>query len=281
MPQGTPCVPAVDDLPAHRHAAGLLEQGLRVAPHHEQRHQVLEQRAAPRHQRGRAVDAGQQPAQLEPVLLRDVALGDGDEAGEAGLGRQQVVVRGIEPARALGVGEPVADGEDLALPVVEEVEVHAVDEREGARARSSRRAANAPGCGAAAPSGPRRGRATSRPPRRDRRTSRLSDSNDAIACDQRGEPVGRRAPASPRRLRDHPARSSTDASAAARWRSPVLVRAAGSSARRATDRRATPAVSTRPSQTCAAACGSPASRRRPWASAISAPARLPLSTVET
>src|SRR2546421_9459659 len=46
---------------------------------------------------------------------------------------QKVVVGRIETTGALGVREAIADGEDLALPVVEEVEAHAVDESEGAR----------------------------------------------------------------------------------------------------------------------------------------------------
>src|SRR5438132_10429762 len=70
---------------------------------------------------------------MEPVAVGDIALGDGDEAGQAGLGSQKVVVGRIETAGGLGVREAIADGEDLALPVVEEVEPHAVDEREGAR----------------------------------------------------------------------------------------------------------------------------------------------------
>src|SRR5439155_415689 len=70
---------------------------------------------------------------MEPVAVGDIALGDGDEAGQAGLGSQKVVVGRIETAGALGVREAIADGEDLALPVVEEGEAHAVDESEGAR----------------------------------------------------------------------------------------------------------------------------------------------------
>src|SRR5207302_6167846 len=70
---------------------------------------------------------------MEPVAVGDIALGDGDEAGQAGLGSQKVVVGRIETAGALGVREAIADGEDLALAVVEEGEAHAVDESEGAR----------------------------------------------------------------------------------------------------------------------------------------------------
>ena len=51
---------------------------------------------------------------------RDVPLGDGHEAGQPGLGRQQVVTAGIERA----LGHAVADGKDLAGGIEEELEVH-------------------------------------------------------------------------------------------------------------------------------------------------------------
>ncbi len=64
------------------------------------------------------------------MRLGHVALRDGQEAGQAGLGGEQVVVRGIEASRAFGVGEAIPDREDAALGIVEETEVHAV--RQGA-----------------------------------------------------------------------------------------------------------------------------------------------------
>ena len=45
-----------------------------------------------------AVDAGHRAAELEPVRLRHLLVGDGDEAGEPRFGREQVVVRGVEPS---------------------------------------------------------------------------------------------------------------------------------------------------------------------------------------
>ena len=42
--------------------------------------------------------AGERPAELEPVLARHVAAGDGQEAGQARLGGEQVVVGRVEPA---------------------------------------------------------------------------------------------------------------------------------------------------------------------------------------
>ena len=64
------------------------------------RHQVLEHRRAPRQERGRAVDAGERPAELEPVLLRHVLLGDREEAREPRLGGEQVVASTCRGARA-------------------------------------------------------------------------------------------------------------------------------------------------------------------------------------
>ena len=98
MPHGVPRVGAVVDLPPHRHAARLVEQRVGIAAHHQQRHQVLEQRRAPRQQHRRAAHARDQPAEVEPVHLGHVALGDGDEAGQPRLRRQQVVERRVEAA---------------------------------------------------------------------------------------------------------------------------------------------------------------------------------------
>ena len=132
-PPGHALLSPVFHLPPYGHAARLVEEGPRVAPHHEEGHEVFEEAGVPRQERGGAVHAGQQPPQVEPVAVGDVALGDGDETGQAGLGSQKVVVGRFEPAWALGVCEAIAEGEDLALPLVEEVEAHAVDESEGAR----------------------------------------------------------------------------------------------------------------------------------------------------
>ena len=57
MPPRRPARRGVLHLPADDHAARFVEERVRVAAHDEQRHQVLEQRGAPRQQHGRAVDA--------------------------------------------------------------------------------------------------------------------------------------------------------------------------------------------------------------------------------
>jgi hypothetical protein len=116
---GDPALAAVGDLAGDHGAAGLVEQRAGVARHDQHRHQVLEHRAAPRDQRRPAAGGRQPAAQREPVLLRQLALGDGDEAGEAGLGGEQVVVAGVDPV----VAHAVADRQQAALAVVEELDV--------------------------------------------------------------------------------------------------------------------------------------------------------------
>ena len=119
-------------LARHGAAIGGVEQCVREGPHQQRRHQVLEHRRAPRQERRRAVDAHRATPEMEPVPLGYVAAGDRDEAGQPGLGRQQVVVRDIEHARALGVGEAVPDRELVPRPVVKEPEPHLVGERAAA-----------------------------------------------------------------------------------------------------------------------------------------------------
>ena len=122
-------LPAVLDLAAHHALVGRVEQRLRKGFHEEYRHQVLEHRCAPRQQRGCAGHAHGRPAQPEPMPLRHVAARDGKEARQARFRGEQVVVRRIEPARLFGVGQPVADREQLAGAVVQEAEMHLVGQR--------------------------------------------------------------------------------------------------------------------------------------------------------
>ncbi len=67
------------DLSGHRCLAGLIEQCLLVGWHHQQRHQVLEHRTAPRQQHGFAAGTGEQTAEGEPALLRQLPLRNADE----------------------------------------------------------------------------------------------------------------------------------------------------------------------------------------------------------
>ena len=70
---------------------------------------------------------------MEPVLLGQVALGDGEEARQARLRGEQVVIGDVEAARPLGVRRAKADGEQAPPGVVEEAKIHGVAERGGAR----------------------------------------------------------------------------------------------------------------------------------------------------
>ena len=112
--------PAVVDLRVARPCAYVSdEQRGRPVAHHQQRHQVLEHRRAPAHERASLADLGEVAAEAEPVLLRHVALGDREEARQATFARQQVVVAVVEPALV----EVVADREQVAVLVVEHREV--------------------------------------------------------------------------------------------------------------------------------------------------------------
>jgi hypothetical protein len=108
-PPGHPALPAVVDLAPHARAAALIQQRSREGSHQELRHQVLEHRAAPRHQRGAAAYVGDEASEMKPVMLGDVALRDRHEAGQPCFRGQQVVEGGIEPSGTLGIGEPVSD----------------------------------------------------------------------------------------------------------------------------------------------------------------------------
>ena len=91
---------------------------------------------APGEEHGRAAHAGERPSELEPVVLRHVLLGDGQEAREPGLRGQEVVAGAVGAPRALGIREAVADREQLVLPVIEEPEVHLRDQGFGAGGES-------------------------------------------------------------------------------------------------------------------------------------------------
>ncbi len=120
---------AVDDLGTHQLAARVLDQRLGVTAQQQHRHHVLEHRAAPRHQSGAAFHARQRAREPEPVLLRHLVAGDGDEAGQPGLRGEKVVVRRVEPSGPVRVGEAEPDREETARRVVEELPPHAVGER--------------------------------------------------------------------------------------------------------------------------------------------------------
>ena len=86
---------------------------------------------------------------MEPVIRGHVVLGDGDEARQPRLGAEQIVVRGVERVGPF----VIADGEQLALRIVQEAEIHR--HAEGERAIGDRR--EAAGEGGGQPGGRRRG----------------------------------------------------------------------------------------------------------------------------
>ena len=83
---------AILDLLPHRRAAGVVQQGVFVIRHDQQRHQVLEHRAAPGHQHRPAARGDQQPAHRKPVRLPHLAQGNGHVAAQPRLRGEQIVV---------------------------------------------------------------------------------------------------------------------------------------------------------------------------------------------
>src|SRR5204863_5485522 len=77
---GNAALSAVLNLAADDGAVRLVQQRPRVASHYQERHQVLEHRRSPGYERAAPVNLSERPAQVKPMLLRDVALRDGDEA---------------------------------------------------------------------------------------------------------------------------------------------------------------------------------------------------------
>ncbi len=100
--------------------AGLVEDAAQRLLHHQRRHQIFEHRARPRQQRAVEADLGDGAAEAEPVLGRQVALGDAEQAGQPGLGGKQVVAGLVE----LSFLDAVADGKQLAVLPQQEREIH-------------------------------------------------------------------------------------------------------------------------------------------------------------
>jgi len=112
--------PAIADLAFDHPAASLVKQAVARREADQRGHQVFEHRARPGQQRWAADGAGHAPAEVEPVLAAYIALGDGDQAGESRLGGEQVVIALVEHSG----GGLETNGEQMALVIVEEAEVH-------------------------------------------------------------------------------------------------------------------------------------------------------------
>ena len=90
----------------------------------DERHEVFEQCAVPRGHPLVALILHQCLVEAEPVLVRSVALCDGEEAGQAGLGGEVVVMIGEEAVAAV----VVADAEHIQVGVVELREIGLVNQ---------------------------------------------------------------------------------------------------------------------------------------------------------
>ena len=100
-------------------AVGLVQRAARWLHCHQRRHQVLEHGPRPGPQNRVAAMGEERPAQRLPVPGGKVALGNGQQAGGAGLGGQQVVERCVE----LLLLEPVAYVQQLPPRVEQETEI--------------------------------------------------------------------------------------------------------------------------------------------------------------
>ena len=106
-----------------------MEERPGVAAGQEERLQILEHRGAPRHERRDSLHAHDESAQVEPVALRHVALGDREEAREPRLRSEEIVEGAVQPARTVRVGQAVPDREELPVGPVQESEAHPVRQR--------------------------------------------------------------------------------------------------------------------------------------------------------
>ncbi len=110
----------VSDLPSHYELTGQIQQAAGGLLHHEERHQILEHRSRPRHERRTATHRRERSPQKEPMPRRHVTLGDRDEARQPRLRCEQVVAAGVERV----VTRAEADGKQIARAIEQEAEVH-------------------------------------------------------------------------------------------------------------------------------------------------------------
>src|SRR6185312_9909876 len=113
-------LPSIFDLSLHRRHVGLVEQGVFVGRHHQQRHQVFEHRSAPSEQDRVSTGGGQQTPEGKPAFLRQLSLCDGDEIAQSRFRCQQVVASLV----GAKLGDVVADHQLTTYLVEKEVVVH-------------------------------------------------------------------------------------------------------------------------------------------------------------
>src|ERR1019366_117674 len=79
---------AILNLPPDGETCGIAEHAAVRLTHDETRHQIFEHGTGPRNKRGTAIDGSQHAAESEPVTYRQIALRNGEKAGETSLGSQ-------------------------------------------------------------------------------------------------------------------------------------------------------------------------------------------------
>src|SRR5689334_5322746 len=115
---------SVPDLLFDRRATALIHQCVRVALDEKVRHQVFEHGTAPGKQATHAFNLCERTGEIEPVILRDIAARDRDQARNARLRSDKVIVVSIEPARL----DVIADVKDMPLWVVKKAKMHRLEE---------------------------------------------------------------------------------------------------------------------------------------------------------
>ncbi|MBF8260466.1 MAG: hypothetical protein HW377_2840, partial [Actinobacteria bacterium] len=108
------------DLPHHRRLAGPVEQRVLVRRHHQERHEVLEHRPAPRKEDRFPPGCGEKAPKGEPGLLRQLSLRDRHERAKPRFRSQQIVVSRVSPPLA----DVVTDRQEMTPLVVEEAVLH-------------------------------------------------------------------------------------------------------------------------------------------------------------
>ena len=111
---------SIVELFLHRRLAGVVEQGVLIAGHDQHRHQILEHGTTPRHQDRSASRSQEQPAQGEPVVVRNLPQSDGHVAAHPRLRSQQIVVAKVIPA----FGEVESGGKQIPGGIEQEGEIH-------------------------------------------------------------------------------------------------------------------------------------------------------------
>ena len=107
-------------LPRDRHAVRGIEDASGPFVHNKGWHEVFEHRARPGQQGRLRSDRGDRPSEPHPVFRWQIALGDGEKAGEACFGGQQVVAGFVQ----LLSGDAVSDGQQALFRVHQQPEIH-------------------------------------------------------------------------------------------------------------------------------------------------------------